>query len=62
MGLYPSTKYDPPMEDVAQALMSVSFSPTLTARSIAFQVALAWLTGNGDLHAKNVSMIWRAES
>ena len=59
MGLYPSGKYDPPMEDVAQALMSVSSSPVLTARSVAFQTAFAWLTGNGDLHAKNISMIWR---
>ena len=59
MGLYPSAKYSPAMEEVAEALMSVSASPSLTARSIAFQVALAWLTGNGDLHAKNLSLIWR---
>lgn len=59
MGLYPNGKYDPPMEEVTRALMGVSSSPALTARSLAFQVALAWLTGNGDLHAKNVSMIWR---
>lgn len=59
MSLYPNGKYDPPMEEVARALMGVSSSPALTARSLTFQVALAWLTGNGDLHAKNVSMIWR---
>ena len=59
MALYPSEKYSPSMEEVAQALMSVSASPLLTARNVAFQVALAWLTGNGDLHAKNISMIWR---
>lgn len=59
MGLYPSAKYSPAMEEVAEALMGVSASPSLTARSIAFQVALAWLTGNGDLHAKNLSLIWR---
>lgn len=59
MGLYPSAKYDPAMEDVAGALMGLSSSQSLTARSIAFQVALAWLTGNGDLHAKNMSLIWR---
>ena len=59
MGLYPSEKYYPSMEEVAQALMSVSASPLLTARNVAFQVALAWLTGNGDLHAKNISMMWR---
>lgn len=46
------------MEEVAEALMGVSASPSLTARSIAFQVAFAWLTGNGDLHAKNMSLIW----
>ena len=59
MGLYPSEKYNPAMEEVVQALMAVSSSPLLTARNLAFQVALAWLTGNGDLHAKNMSLIWR---
>lgn len=59
MGLYPSAKYDPSMEAVTAALKGASSSPVLTARSVAFQVALAWLTGNGDLHAKNISLIWR---
>lgn len=59
MGLYPGEKYDPAMEEVAQSLMAVSASPLLTARAVAFQAALAWLTGNGDLHAKNISMVWR---
>ncbi|MCP1387702.1 HipA domain-containing protein [Corynebacterium sp. TA-R-1] len=58
MGLYPSEKYDPAMEDLANALSRVSSSPLLTARSIALQVAIAWLTGNGDLHAKNISLMW----
>lgn len=26
-------------------------------RAVLMQVALAWLTGNGDLHAKNVSLV-----
>lgn len=59
MGLYPGAKYNPAMEDVAASLMKLSTAPVLTARSLAFQVALAWLTGNGDLHAKNFSLIWR---
>lgn len=58
MGLYPSAKYSPAMEEVAAAMMAASASPSLTARSIAFQTALAWLTGNGDLHAKNLSLLW----
>ena len=62
MGLYPSGKYDPSMEDLARALMEVSSSPQLTGRSIAFQTALAWLSGNGDLHAKNLSLIWRGDT
>lgn len=62
MGLYPGEKYDPAMEQLALALGRVSSSPLLTARSIAFQVALAWLTGNGDLHAKNISLLWRGEA
>lgn len=59
LGLYPAEKYSPPMEEVALAMMRVSAAPQLTARSIAFQVAFAWLTGNGDLHAKNLSLMWQ---
>lgn len=59
MGLYPGDKYRPSMEEVALALAGVCASPKLALRGVAAQVAFAWLIGNGDLHAKNISVIDR---
>lgn len=57
LGVWPSQKYTVSMEEVAEAVARVCVSPVLALRSIAFQLAMAWLTGNGDLHAKNVSVL-----
>src|SRR5690606_22700912 len=39
------------------SVMSVSVAPIIAARDIVRQLAYAWLTGNGDLHAKNLSVL-----
>lgn len=57
LGIWPAQKYTVSMEEVAEAVARVCTSPVLALRSIAFQVAMAWLTGNGDLHAKNISVL-----
>lgn len=57
--LYPADKYSPDFEEVTLAVANVCASPLLALRSVAFQLAFAWLTGNGDLHAKNISVINR---
>ncbi|KAB3520762.1 type II toxin-antitoxin system HipA family toxin [Corynebacterium sp. zg254] len=57
LNIPPAAKYSPTMEDVASAILTVSRRRALDAQKIAYLVAFAWLTGNGDMHAKNISVI-----
>jgi serine/threonine-protein kinase HipA len=38
-------------------MMRLSTAPAVTARGILQQLVFAWLSGNGDLHAKNLSVV-----
>lgn len=55
--LYPADKYNVGFGTVCQALAEYCAAPLPALRNLAIQVAFAWLSGNGDLHAKNVSMV-----
>lgn len=44
---------------MAEALIEKASSPLAAARAIYIQFLYAWLTGNGDLHAKNISLLQR---
>ena len=57
LGLYPAQKYNVSYEELSRAVADVSGSPMVALRNVAYQLALAWLMGNGDLHAKNVSVV-----
>ncbi|UVJ39355.1 type II toxin-antitoxin system HipA family toxin [Arthrobacter sp. CJ23] len=57
LGLYPADKYSVPFGQVCAALAGHCSAPLPALRNLAIQLAFAWLTGNGDLHAKNVSMV-----
>lgn len=57
LGIYPSEKYSVSYEDVCAAVLGVVAAPLVAARGLAQQLAFAWLSGNGDLHAKNVSVM-----
>ncbi|KQB85787.1 type II toxin-antitoxin system HipA family toxin [Corynebacterium lowii] len=57
MGIYPADKYAVNYEELTFAVSNLCRSPLLARRSIAAQLALAWLTGNGDMHAKNISVV-----
>lgn len=57
MGLPPASKYNVNSEDVVRALAAVCKAPLVAVRSLYLQFVYAWLTGNGDLHAKNISVI-----
>jgi serine/threonine-protein kinase HipA len=46
---------------VTHALAEYCSAPLPALRNLALQAAFAWLTGNGDLHAKNVSMVQHPE-
>jgi serine/threonine-protein kinase HipA len=54
---YPADKYSVTSEEVAAAVSSVCAASAVAARAVFQQFAFAWLTGNGDLHAKNVSVL-----
>lgn len=57
LGIYPADKYNVTMERLVDAVASACASRPLALRALIEQVAYAWLTGNGDLHAKNVSVV-----
>lgn len=55
--LYPADKYNVGYGEVCRALAGHCAAPLPALRNLAIQAAFAWLSGNGDLHAKNVSMV-----
>lgn len=57
MGIYPADKYRVTSEQIATALIERCQARQVVAREIMRSLLFAWLTGNGDLHAKNVSII-----
>lgn len=61
LGIHPADKYAVSMEHLASALAAVCRSRPLALRAILQQVVLAWATGNGDLHAKNLSVVGSAD-
>ncbi|MBT2513497.1 type II toxin-antitoxin system HipA family toxin [Arthrobacter sp. ISL-30] len=62
LGLYPADKYSVPFSEVCHALAAHCPARLPALRNLVIQAAFAWLTGNGDLHAKNVSMIQSPQS
>ena len=57
LGRYPSDKYLVTAEEVAAAVAEVATASAVALRSVHRQFVLAWLMGNGDLHAKNISVM-----
>jgi serine/threonine-protein kinase HipA len=55
--LYPADKYNAGYGQICHALADHCAAPLPALRNLAIQCAYAWLAGNGDLHAKNVSMV-----
>jgi serine/threonine-protein kinase HipA len=58
---WPADKYNVSAEAVVAAVSGVCASRVLAARDVFRQVCFAWLTGNGDVHAKNVSVLRRPD-
>ena len=65
-GRPPADKYVLGTERVFAALVEVCDAPAVAARTLLIQLAFAYVTGNGDAHAKNFSVLqtpdgeWRA--
>src|SRR5690606_42145011 len=62
---YPADKYALTTEEVVEGLARACRARPVAARDLVRQVAFAYLTGNGDQHAKNLSIgriggEWRA--
>ena len=57
MGLPPAAKYTVTSEEVGEALATHCQAPVVARRNIYLLFVFAWLTGNGDLHAKNLSIL-----
>lgn len=60
-GRYPADKYDLDTVEVVAALAELCSNPTVAALRLLEQVAASYLLGNGDLHAKNLSILDRGE-
>ena len=66
MDRWPADKYNVSAEEVVRALADVCAARPVALRAFYQQLAFAWLTGNGDMHAKNLSVLatregeWRA--
>jgi len=59
LDLPPASKYAVSSEDAALALAGLCKAGPVAVRNLYLQFVFAWLTGNGDLHAKNISVLGR---
>ncbi len=57
LGLHPEAKYRVRTEDLLARLCALCDAPIPAARAFVAQVAFAYVTGNGDMHAKNLSIL-----
>lgn len=57
LGRWPADKYNVSSVAMVRAVADATGAPVVAARDVFRQIVLAWLTGNGDLHAKNVSVL-----
>jgi serine/threonine-protein kinase HipA len=55
---YPADKYSPSYNDVAAGIEQFASAPPLAVLDLVELIAFSFLVGNGDLHAKNISL-WR---
>jgi len=57
LGIYPADKYAVSAETVVGRLGDLCASRAVALRDLYRQLVFAWLTGNGDVHAKNLSIL-----
>lgn len=56
LGRYPADKYNLSTEEVVAALVGCTRARPVAARDLFRQLVFAYLTGDGDVHAKNLSV------
>jgi len=57
LGRWPADKYAVTSEEVVSALAALCPARLVATRALFQQLCFAWLTGNGDVHAKNLSIL-----
>lgn len=57
LGRWPADKYNVTTEEVVAAVAAVCPAAPIAVRDVFRQLCFAWLTGNGDVHAKNISVL-----
>lgn len=57
LNVHPSQKYNVTSEDLVIAVSALCPAQLVAKRALYLQFLFAWLTGNGDLHAKNVGVL-----
>lgn len=62
MGLYPASKYSVQFHTLVERMSDQCASPVLAASELIRQYIFAYMIGNGDLHAKNLSVVEDARS
>lgn len=58
LGRYPADKYDLTYNAIAAGIATFATAPPLAVLDLVELIAFSFLIGNGDLHAKNISL-WR---
>lgn len=61
LGRYPADKYSVTAEEMSRALIAVTRAKPVAARDLLRQLAFAYLSCNGDAHAKNFSVLRSAD-
>ena len=62
LGRYPADKYTVSSEAVVDALARETGAPLVAARELVRQFAFAYLSANGDAHAKNFSIVQQLDT
>ncbi|WP_147919089.1 type II toxin-antitoxin system HipA family toxin [Ruania zhangjianzhongii] len=57
LDIHPAQKYTATSEALATRIGAVCAARPVALRAVLQQLLFAWLTGNGDLHAKNISVL-----
>lgn len=58
---WPGDKYNVTSEEVAERIADICSSSAVALRDVFRQLCFAWITGNGDVHAKNISVLQHSD-
>lgn len=58
LDIVPARKYRVSMREVSEAIQAVASAPVVECRRLLELYIFSYLIGNGDLHAKNISLLW----